>query len=134
MRALRRSFAPERLFPAPQARKLEGEVDSKLAAFSKLGAAALRQRAARPRLNKNGAPTQGVTSLRRCSATAATRCGAPTRRGPRPAPAGPLSAARAAQLVSSRGEEIEALLQRLSDVNDAMSRCAAAARRVRASG
>lgn len=38
----------------------------------------------------------------------------------------PLSA-QAPQLVASRGQEIEALLQRLSDVNDAMSRCAARA-------
>ena len=38
----------------------------------------------------------------------------------------------AAQLVAVRGEEIEALLQRLSDVNDAMSRCARGVERLAA--
>ncbi len=57
-----------------QARKLEGEVDSKLAAFSKLGGSPPRRcTLARRPPAEHGACVQAVTSLRRCSATAATR-------------------------------------------------------------
>lgn len=110
-------------------------MDSKLAAFSKLGAAARPGTHARaPRLKRAAPPTQEGTSPRRCSVTAATRCATLASCPPRAASLGPLSASRAVQLVASRGEEIEALLQRLSDVNDAMSRCVASARSVRAGG
>jgi len=74
-----------------QARKLEGEVDSKLAQFSKLGA------------------------LFRTAA----RCARSDRSAGGDKPAALLDAD---QVITSRGEEIEALLQRLSDVNDAMCR------------
>ena len=109
--------------PRAQARKLEGEVDSKLAAFSKLGARAGPARRTRaPRLSRHGGAGGDKPAALLGDGSDQVRS-TDTPRASHRASSLLRSLRRAAQLVAARGEEIEALLQRLSDVNDAMSRC-----------